>query len=67
MRSGGINYRTTDETRRWAAAVVAGVPVDDLDEGTDDLKGYRSQSESNMRLAGTAVADRDHVVAAIAW
>ena len=42
MRSGGINYRTTDETRRWAAAVVAGVPVDDLDEGTDDLKGYRS-------------------------
>jgi len=37
-----INYRTTDETRRWAAAVVAGVPVDDLDEGIDDLKGYRS-------------------------
>jgi superfamily I DNA/RNA helicase len=37
-----INYRTTDETRRWAAAVLAGIPVDDLDEGTDDLKGYRS-------------------------
>ena len=37
-----INYRTTDETRRWAAAVLAGIPVDDLDEGADDLKGYRS-------------------------
>jgi hypothetical protein len=37
-----INHRTTDETRRWAAAVLAGVPVDDLGGGTDDLKGYRS-------------------------
>ncbi|MCX4194167.1 UvrD-helicase domain-containing protein [Methylobacterium organophilum] len=37
-----ICYRTSDEIRRFAEAVVQGVPVDDLDEATDDLKGYRS-------------------------
>lgn len=37
-----INYRTTEETRRWAAALLSGVPIDDLDDGRDDQKGYRS-------------------------
>ena len=37
-----INYRTTDETRKWATNVLAGVTVDDLDGNQDDLKGYRS-------------------------
>ncbi len=37
-----INYRTTDETRRWAVRLLEGVSIDDLDEGTDDNKGYRS-------------------------
>lgn len=37
-----LNYRTTDEIRRWAVAVLEGVPVDDLDEGLDSLKGYTS-------------------------
>jgi superfamily I DNA/RNA helicase len=37
-----INYRTTDETRKWATMVLAGVTVDDLDGNQDDLKGYRS-------------------------
>ncbi len=37
-----ICYRTSDEIRRFAEALVQGVPVDDLDEATDDLKGYRS-------------------------
>ncbi len=37
-----INYRTTDETRKWATAILTGVSVDDLDGGQDDLKGYRS-------------------------
>ncbi|KQO61815.1 UvrD-helicase domain-containing protein [Methylobacterium sp. Leaf88] len=37
-----ICYRTSDEIRRFAEAIVQGVPVDDLDEATDDLKGYRS-------------------------
>ncbi|MBD2255448.1 UvrD-helicase domain-containing protein [Nostoc parmelioides] len=37
-----INYRTTDETRKWATMVLDGVTVDDLDGEQDDLKGYRS-------------------------
>ena len=37
-----ICYRTSDEIRRWAVAVVNGVKVDDLDEAQDDLRGYRS-------------------------
>jgi superfamily I DNA/RNA helicase len=37
-----INYRTTDETRKWATMVLAGVTVDDLDGNQDDLKGYQS-------------------------
>ena len=37
-----INYRTTDETRRWAVGLLEGVAIDDLDDGSDDNKGYRS-------------------------
>ncbi|MHC2581231.1 superfamily I DNA/RNA helicase [Bradyrhizobium diazoefficiens] len=37
-----VCYRTSDEIRRWAVAVMAGVTVDDLDEASDDLRGYRS-------------------------
>ncbi len=37
-----INYRTTDETRRWAVSLLKGVQIDDLDDGVDDQKGYKS-------------------------
>jgi superfamily I DNA/RNA helicase len=37
-----VCYRTSDEIRRWAVAVIQGVTVDDLDDATDDLRGYRS-------------------------
>lgn len=37
-----INYRTTEETRRFAVAVLEGHEVDDLDEGIDTSMGYRS-------------------------
>jgi len=37
-----INYRTTDEIRRWAVNLLEGYPVDDLDGGTDDNRGYKS-------------------------
>jgi superfamily I DNA/RNA helicase len=37
-----INYRTTDETRRWAVKLMEGRDADDLDGGTDDQRGYRS-------------------------
>jgi superfamily I DNA/RNA helicase len=37
-----LNYRTTNEIRRWAVAILEGVHYDDLDDGVDNLKGYRS-------------------------
>jgi superfamily I DNA/RNA helicase len=37
-----INYRTTDEIRRYAVARLEGVEVDDLDSGTDSTRGYKS-------------------------
>ncbi|MGE0820738.1 MAG: UvrD-helicase domain-containing protein [Candidatus Binatia bacterium] len=37
-----INYRTTEETRRWATNLLEGFSIDDLDAGVDDQKGYKS-------------------------
>ncbi len=37
-----INYRTTEENRKWATALLKGIEIDDLDGGTDDQKGYKS-------------------------
>ncbi|MCB2205021.1 AAA family ATPase [bacterium] len=37
-----VNYRTTEETRRWAVALLEGRQFDDLDGEADSLDGYRS-------------------------
>lgn len=37
-----INYRTTEQTRKWAVALLNGRTIDDLDGGKDDHKGYKS-------------------------
>lgn len=37
-----INYRTTEETRNWAFNILNGISFDDMDEGQDDSKGYKS-------------------------
>jgi len=37
-----VNYRTTEENRRWAVNLLKGASVDDLDGGQDDQKGYTS-------------------------
>lgn len=37
-----LNYRTTDEIRRWATVILTGVTVDDLNGGQDSLQDYRS-------------------------
>ncbi|WP_461534710.1 UvrD-helicase domain-containing protein [Spongorhabdus nitratireducens] len=37
-----INYRTTDEIRKWATALLDGRDIDDLDGGSDDNKLYKS-------------------------
>jgi superfamily I DNA/RNA helicase len=37
-----VNYRTTDEIRRFAVAILEGLSVDDLDAGLDTTHGYKS-------------------------
>lgn len=37
-----INYRTTESIRRWAVGVLEGADYDDLDDGIDEIYGYRS-------------------------
>jgi len=37
-----LNYRTTEEIRNHAVAVLEGLEIDDLDGGIDSVKGYRS-------------------------
>jgi superfamily I DNA/RNA helicase len=37
-----VNYRTTEETRRFAVALLEGRDIDDLDGGKDQQKGYMS-------------------------
>lgn len=37
-----INYRTTEETRNWAFKVLNNISFDDMDEGKDDSKNYKS-------------------------
>jgi superfamily I DNA/RNA helicase len=37
-----INYRTTEQIRAWADAMLTGISVDDLDGGSDRDDGYKS-------------------------
>lgn len=37
-----LNYRTPEQTRKWASKVLKGSDVSDLDGGIDSNKGYRS-------------------------
>ncbi|HRW35040.1 MAG TPA: 3'-5' exonuclease [Thermotogota bacterium] len=37
-----INYRTPEETRNWAFSILKGFDFDDLNEGIDTGKGYKS-------------------------
>jgi superfamily I DNA/RNA helicase len=49
-----LNYRTTDEIRRQAVALLEGCEVDDLDDGHDETKRYRSLSHGPAPTVGTA-------------
>ena len=61
-----INYRTTEEIRRFAAALLACREVDDLDGEADTLKGYRSLTTGRapeIRAFETFEAEADALAA----
>ena len=37
-----LNYRTTDEVRKWAVALLNGEKIDDMDDGEDTNSDYKS-------------------------
>ncbi|MCD5329928.1 UvrD-helicase domain-containing protein [Chromobacterium piscinae] len=43
-----VNYRTTDEIRRWACAQLEGCDIDDLDGNQDSLRGYKSLTHGDL-------------------
>ncbi len=45
-----LNYRTTDEIRRQAVALLEGCEIDDLDDGHDETKRYKSLSHGPVPL-----------------
>ena len=45
-----INYRTTEEIRNWAMKILTGISFDDLDDGKDSSKGYRSLSHGDAPI-----------------
>ena len=48
-----INYRTTDEIRKSALAYLEGCEIDDLDDGSDESKRYKSLSRGPTPIVAT--------------
>lgn len=60
-----VNYRTTEEIRRWALALLDGVEIDDLDGGKDTSQGYKSirnGPEPDVHTFTNAVDEQDFLV-----
>jgi superfamily I DNA/RNA helicase len=48
-----LNYRTTDEIRKQAVALLEGCAIDNLDDGHDETKRYKSLSHGPAPLVVT--------------
>ena len=60
-----LNYRTPEETRRWAVSILQNQNISDLDGGTDSNQGYHS-SMSGPEPVFEKCASFDDVVKRIA-
>ncbi|MEW9920469.1 3'-5' exonuclease [Marimonas sp. MJW-29] len=54
-----LNYRTSENIRRWAVSVLDGVEIDDLDDGTETEAGYKSLF-SGVEPEFASASDRDN-------
>lgn len=64
-----VNYRTTAQISNHAVALLQDRPVDDLDGGTDDLKGYhslRTGPEPTVRALPNEAAEAEAILAQLA-
>ncbi len=63
-----LNYRTTEEIRNWAVALLEGREIDDLDGGVDDQRGFLSLLHGHppeVRPFRTLQDELDFVVARV--
>lgn len=63
-----INYRTTEQIRQSAVALLRGIAFDDLDDGQDEQLGYRSLmtgAEPVIQCFNNAKAETDFIVASL--
>ena len=67
LRKLKLNYRTTHKIRALAVAILDGVEVDDLDAGSDDLKGYISLSQGLAPELERYKSDKAEVDALGSW
>jgi hypothetical protein len=49
-----LNYRTTDQIRRHAVALLEGCDIDDLDDGPDETRRYKSLSHGPLPIEVSA-------------
>lgn len=62
-----LNYRTTDEIRRQAVALLEGCEIDDLDDGHDETRRYKSLSHGEPPEMVTAEGIEGAAQAAIGF
>lgn len=62
-----INYRTTEEIRRWAVSVMTGQTVDDMDESKENSKGYRSLMHGPDPEMSKFPSKSEELVALVEW
>lgn len=60
-----LNYRTTEEIRRAAVAVLEGCEVDDLDDGHDETKRYKSLSRGPVPVVTDVPSMESAIVATL--
>lgn len=60
-----LNYRTTDEIRKQAVALLEGRDIDDLDGGQDDNRRYKSLSHGPVPEIVTTASQADAIQAAV--
>lgn len=62
-----LNYRTTQEIRAWAVSILEGVSVDDLDDGTDTLRGYVSLLHGAAPELVSCASEAQELEGLVAW
>ena len=57
-----LNYRTTDEIRKWAVELLTGEHIDDMDDGVDSNSDYKSLYHGPEPLVKSFESYEDEVV-----